>query len=434
MIDINQTRRGFIKTLLKSAGGLLALWPFSRLVTASTTALDPRPGLPNPYVTPDGRPYLVSVSGDDFGRSLRTGLAALGGLGLLIDSNQDVLIKPNLVYTEEYPTTSDVNSIVATIQAVQQVSSGVITVGDGGSINNQQIYDYLGVEEPVNDAGANLVVFDETYLVRRTSWPEEMPDFEVWADIYDTPILINLCALKRHYAAFLTCAIKHHVGAMSGPNRTDTRSYLHDFDDQSNEFLTTLAEMAGLVNPELTIVDARQIMAINGPLRSYGGEIRDCNRIIICGDPVATDAYCAQLMQQHDETFNADWTLPTLQRAEELGLGTANLDNVEIIELEQTSIEDMAGPPVPDRYGILRNYPNPFNGSTTIRFQLPEKSSVRLEIYDMLGRRIARLADDVYSAGIHDVVFNANGLASGTYYIKLATPEHSLSRAMVLLK
>jgi len=429
-----KTRRGFLKSLLNGAAALFAFGPLAKFVRGDTTALDPRVRRRNPYVMPDGRPKLVCVTGDNYDRMLQAGLAAIGGLDLLVNRDQDVLIKPNLVYTEAYPTTSAIGSIVSTIQAVQAVSSGAVNVGDAGGIDNQQIYDYLGIEGPITEAGANLLMFSDTYLVRRDTWPEEMPDFEVWTDIYDTPILINLCSLKRHYAAFMTCAIKHHVGAISGPDRVDSRGYLHGFDDQSFEFLTTLAEIAGLVNPELTIVDARQIMAINGPIMMYGGEIRGMDKIVICGDMVAADAYCAQLMEQYDETFDSSWVNQTLQRAVDLNLGTADLNQVEIIETEQTGIDNQPDSSKPDRIMLHQNYPNPFNASTSISFRLPERTHISLKVYDLLGREVADLADRYFDSGRHVLVFHGNGLSSGTYYCVLSSPDNTLKKAMVFIK
>jgi hypothetical protein len=261
-----------------------------------------------------------------------------------------------------------------------------------------------------------------------------MPDFEVWSDIYDAPVLLNLCSLKRHYAAYMTCAIKHHVGAVSGPGRIDTRDYLHDFPDTSYEFLTTISEIAGLVNPELTIVDAREIMAINGPLRSYGGEIRTCGRVIICGDMVAADAYCAQLLAVFDETFDASWMSATLERAEQLGLGTADLSQVEVINLEQTAVDEFDEPTLPNKVKLYQNYPNPFNARTTIKFSLPEKLRVRLDLYDMLGRKVATIYDGIGKEGMNYFSFHSDGLSSGLYYYRLTTPTGSDRMPLVLMK
>ena len=106
MFKLKRTRRNFLKTLLQSAGSLLAFGPFINLGRTQTTTLDPRIGVPNPFVTNNGRPILVCINGTNFQEMLNIGLDALGGLDLLIDNNQDALIKLNCVIAEGYPTTS----------------------------------------------------------------------------------------------------------------------------------------------------------------------------------------------------------------------------------------------------------------------------------------------------------------------------------------
>ena len=429
-----ESRRSFIKTLSKYIVSLVTFLPFTKSLLSKPLTLQPRERIANPFVTPDGRPILVCVKGTNFKQMLIAGLSAIGGLDKLIGNHQDVLIKPNCVYTEEYPTTSDIDSIVATIESVRMVTSGAINVGDAGAINNQDIYRFLQLYQAITQAGGTLITFSDVYDVRRDTWEPDIPDFKVYTDIYDAPLIVNLCSLKRHYKAFLTCAIKHHVGTISGPYRTDTRYYIHTFPDRSIEFLHILAELAGLINPELSIVDARSIMAINGPLLSYGGEIREVNKIVICGDMVATDAYCAQLMEENDETFNAHRIQPTLQRAEELGLGIADLRRVKIIEFDITSYDDSIISSGQNGIGLHQNLPNPFNPTTRIIFTLPENSHVTLKVYDILGREVATLVDGICDAGEHSTTFNGMGLSSGTYLYKLITPRFTQTKAMVLVK
>jgi uncharacterized protein (DUF362 family) len=429
-----KTRRDFLKTLMVGSASLFHSIPFSKSLRAGILTLDPRSRVPNPYVTPDGKPLLVCISGTDYTRMLAAGLNVLGGLDRLIDNNQDILIKPNLVYTEEYPTTSSVDSIVATIEAVFRVSSGAVRVGDCGGIDNQEIYDYLNLEPAISEAGGELIIFSDTYDVRRETWDPEVPDFMVFADVYDAPIIISLCSLKRHRLAFLTCAIKNHVGTLSGPDRADTRGYIHSFPGESDEFLQVIAETGGLIDSELTIVDAREIMAIDGPLRIYGGEIREVNKIVICGDMVAADAYCAQIMQENDETFDSSWIQPTLEQAEELGLGTADLNQVEIIEINETSSDESNGHGLPVRFGLHQNYPNPFNARTTIRYDLPEPHEVTIDIYDSLGRKIETLVKKTQGIGRHHVIWNAADKSSGMYFYRIQAGEYTKTRKMVLLR
>lgn len=89
---------------------------------------------------------------------------------------------------------------------------------------------------------------------------------------------------------------------------------------------------------------------------------------------------------------------------------------------------------------LHQNHPNPFNPSTTISFALPVESAVRLEVYDVSGRLVARLVDNVrLGAGAHDVEWNGRDVsgktaASGIYVYRLTAGKETLSRKMVLLR
>ncbi len=75
----------------------------------------------------------------------------------------------------------------------------------------------------------------------------------------------------------------------------------------------------------------------------------------------------------------------------------------------------------PSSFRLMQNYPNPFNPSTAISFQLSAVSYVSLEIYDVLGREVATLADDKETVGLHTVTWNASRYASGVYFYRLVS-------------
>jgi len=90
---------------------------------------------------------------------------------------------------------------------------------------------------------------------------------------------------------------------------------------------------------------------------------------------------------------------------------------------------------IPASITLSQNFPNPFNPSTSIRFELPSSDLVQLNIYDMLGRRVATLLNESMPAGMHTVSFDASGLASGTYIYRLTSSGGSnLTRMMTLIK
>lgn len=104
-----------------------------------------------------------------------------------------------------------------------------------------------------------------------------------------------------------------------------------------------------------------------------------------------------------------------------------------ITDEEAVSIdESFAG--LPKQVRLNQNYPNPFNPATTISFDLPSASDVRLDIYDLLGRRVATLVNDHISAGSHEVRFDASALSSGLFIYRLNTADAVITRNMMLIK
>lgn len=83
---------------------------------------------------------------------------------------------------------------------------------------------------------------------------------------------------------------------------------------------------------------------------------------------------------------------------------------------------------------LEENFPNPFRGETMIQFSTPESGPVRLEVVDLLGRRVQTLHDGVLEAGIHRISFDAEGLSSGVYLFRVTTRDASDSGKMMLVR
>jgi hypothetical protein len=112
--------------------------------------------------------------------------------------------------------------------------------------------------------------------------------------------------------------------------------------------------------------------------------------------------------------------------------GGSAQDEVIIVVEMSTSNELVAG--IPNEFGLYQNYPNPFNPSTQIRFDLPKASEVMIEVYSMLGQKVATVTNKSYKAGRHTVTFDAGSLSSGMYIYRIQVGDYLQTKKMMLIK
>jgi photosystem II stability/assembly factor-like uncharacterized protein len=98
-----------------------------------------------------------------------------------------------------------------------------------------------------------------------------------------------------------------------------------------------------------------------------------------------------------------------------------------------TAVDRLAGE-LPRDYSLQQNYPNPFNPSTTIKFELPKSSMVRLSVFDILGREVSVLVNERRNAGVHEVKFDAAGLASGVYFYRMQAGSYIETKKLLLVR
>jgi len=96
-----------------------------------------------------------------------------------------------------------------------------------------------------------------------------------------------------------------------------------------------------------------------------------------------------------------------------------------LLEPEPTTPENVLG--------FDQNFPNPFNRTTTLRYSLPKTMQVRLTVFDMLGKEVARLAEGVQYTGTYTQVFNSNNLPAGIYYARLEVDHLTFTKKMVFV-
>ncbi len=96
--------------------------------------------------------------------------------------------------------------------------------------------------------------------------------------------------------------------------------------------------------------------------------------------------------------------------------------------------KEMVSAAVPTEFGMDQNYPNPFNPQTTIRFRLPERVQVILKVYDIQGKEVITLANEIMEAGEKSITFDTSHLPSGVYFYRLQAGKYQDAKKMTLIK
>ena len=148
---------------------------------------------------------------------------------------------------------------------------------------------------------------------------------------------------------------------------------------------------------------------------------------VVLTAPVGANAISVRARSWHLWYGLSYWDDFALQEVTAIGTGV------------QDNGSSLASSGPPEAYSLSQNFPNPFNPSTTIEYSLPFAGQVRLEVFNILGQRVALLVDEVQSAGKWRARWNGSDdsgskVSTGLYIYRLATPGAVLSRKMVLLK
>ena len=135
-------------------------------------------------------------------------------------------------------------------------------------------------------------------------------------------------------------------------------------------------------------------------------------------------------------TNDLDWGATNVVLAPESDADSGNIfySGTMYLPLEGTNIDEPVTGDTPRAITLSQNYPNPFNPTTNINFTLPESQNVRLDVFNILGQRVATLVDGHRTAGQHTVQFDASRLSSGVYLYRLQAGSFVTQKSMMLVK
>jgi hypothetical protein len=193
------------------------------------------------------------------------------------------------------------------------------------------------------------------------------------------------------------------------------------------------------------------------PIKQFNGSCRigsgsENAGVIAAGTNTATYSTTGETNGIHLSAADQDngtfqWTAPpgatgdvTLYIAGHQGSVSGANTNLSFVSSEiVTDVEENGSPDVPGGYLLSNNYPNPFNPSTSIAFDLPQRSHVTIDIFNLMGQEVARLVDEEYPAGSHTVTWNGmssdgQSVPTGIYFYRLKAGDFIATKKMLLLK
>jgi len=233
---------------------------------------------------------------------------------------------------------------------------------------------------------------------------------------------VNRSAYSIYFAqyAFTRYDIANAINQRYSAGVNDIRGIIDQENTSGSQwsYLSTFSEMLGATAPtqhhKYGIIDASfplsnpTVITGSHNWSSAAENDNDENTLIIDDEYIAN-----QYMQEFKKRYN-----------EAGGTGT--------FVIPVTGVDDHSIPEM--KFQLFQNYPNPFNPSTTIRFEIPKSQKVQLILFDILGREVKTLYNDLAPAGIITIDFKADDLASGMFINRLKTDNFSVSKKMLLLK
>jgi uncharacterized protein (DUF362 family) len=250
----------------------------------------------------------------------RRAVAALGGMERFVKRGDRVIVKPNICvayHTYEYAATTNPWVVGAIVKMCYEVGASKVQVMDypfGGA--PEEAYARSGIAEQVRAAGGEMVTMSRLkFSTIDIPAGLDLREARIYKDALETDVLIDVPIAKHHSLAKLTLGIKNLMGLIRD------RGAIHQNLGQR------LADLASVLRPDLTIIDAVRILMANGPTGGDLGDVKVMNTVIASADIVAADSYAATLFGLQPDD------LDYVRAAAKMGLGVSALKDLRIEEI-----------------------------------------------------------------------------------------------------
>ncbi len=301
----------------------------------------------------------------------------------------------------------------------------------GPIIKNVNIFTTLGNHDVITDNGD--VYIDDFYLPHNNPDSTERYYSFRWANAFFIALDTNgdYTPGSPQYE-FLVDQLE------SDPRKEAMWTFVYAHHPPYTEYWTNYYGEAGVQNHLVPLFEQYDVdMVMNGHTHSYErGEKEHVHYLVSGGGGGALDDYFIDYEhvtfssgKHHFTRVDVDDDELTVSATDEFG---TPMDRFVIQKF--TDVAREPGPLVPAAFSLDQNFPNPTAGTATIRYQVPETASVRLELFDLLGQHIATLVDRTHIPGHYVATFDTGRLAAGSYVYRLTADETSLSRQITIIE
>jgi len=266
---------------------------------------------------------LAVISGDPIGAT-RKALEALGGISRFVKKGQRVVLKPNMSFTRtpEFGATTHPQVVATVAQACLEAGAQQVLVLDHTLHRAELCLERTGIRDACKDiSGVYVLALQERKFFREIKIPQGkvLERVEVMKEVLDSPVLINIPVAKSHSATGVSMGIKGLMGLIWD------REIFHSQLNMNQ----ALADLATVIKPQLTILDATRALTSGGP--GGPGEVKKPNLIVAGIDPIAVDSYGVSVVPWYGQTFKGR-QVEHLQIAHQRGLGKIDIEQLNVLK------------------------------------------------------------------------------------------------------
>jgi len=325
------SRRDFIKLLVGGAitviGAGVAWHLLERSRKSTEVEVLEREVRKNVFIE-EGKSLVSVVKGKNVKKAVKKAIELLGGLDKLIKSDDVVLLKPNVGFSNiDAVTTPEV--LAAVIEVVKEVGPKKIIIAESAVRGRDTTFNFkvTGIAKVAEKYNVELIDLKKSKnLVKaKTRGGKILDKISTYKEVYDADVIISIPKLKRHIEAITTVSLKNMMGILPDSEK----GLFHNLGLHQ-----CIADLNTVFKPDLCIVDATQVMTVSGPGR---GKMVRADTILASGDPVAVDLIASKILfeiEGLDKPLERALKIPHLKRAAELGVGVIEVNKIKLIERE----------------------------------------------------------------------------------------------------